>query len=67
MANYTGNKTMTNITKIEELEIQIVALAVQAGALRHACIQALELLQDGDAEAKDADRVEKLLETVLMG
>jgi hypothetical protein len=42
-----------------------------------ACTKALALMQDGDAEAKDgvfclleakdADRVEKLLETVLRG
>jgi len=40
-------------------------LAVEAAALRHACLQCLALLTDGDAEAKDADRVIDLLEAVL--
>lgn len=36
-------------------------------ALRYACIKALELLKDGDAEPQDADRVTALLEAVLKG
>jgi hypothetical protein len=52
---------MTTYTETE------LFLASQIGALRYGCEQALALLRDGDAEAKDADRVEKLLETVLRG
>lgn len=52
---------------MQKIPEQVLELAVEIAALRYACTKALELLQDGDAEAKDADRVEKLLETVLKG
>lgn len=42
-------------------DTQLLTLAVHAGMLRHACEQALKLLQDPDASATDADRVEALL------
>ena len=38
---------------------------IELEALRYACIKALELLKDGDAEPQDADRVTALLEAVL--
>lgn len=52
---------------MQKISDEILELAVEIAALRYACSKALALLQDGDAEAKDADRVEKLLETVLRG
>jgi hypothetical protein len=52
---------------MQKIPDDILELAVEVAALRYACIKALALLQDGDAQAKDADRVEKLLETVLRG
>lgn len=52
---------------MQKIPDNILELIVEIAALRYACKQALDLLQDGDAEAKDADRVEKLLETVLKG
>jgi hypothetical protein len=52
---------------MQKIPDSILEMAVEIAALRYACSKALALLQDGDAEAKDADRVEKLLETVLKG
>jgi hypothetical protein len=52
---------------MQKIPEQILELAVEVAALRYACTKALALLQNGDAEAKDADRVKKLLETVLRG
>ena len=52
---------------MQKIPDDILEMAVEIAALRYACIKALALLQDGDAQAKDADRVEKLLETVLRG
>jgi hypothetical protein len=52
---------------MQKISAEILELAVEIAALRYACTKALALLQDADAEAKDADRVEKLLETVLRG
>ena len=62
---------------MQKIPDDILEMAVEIAALRYACSKALALLQDGDAEAKDgvfclleakdADRVEKLLETVLRG
>jgi hypothetical protein len=40
-------------------------LAAQIGALRHGCEKALELLENPDAEAIDANRVIALLHIVL--
>jgi hypothetical protein len=62
---------------MQKVSDSTLELIVEIAALRYACTKALALLQDGDAEAKDgvfclleakdADRVEKLLETVLRG
>lgn len=52
---------------MQKIPDSVLELVVEIAALRYACTKALELLQNGDAEAKDADRVEKLLETVLKG
>jgi hypothetical protein len=52
---------------MQKIPDSTLELFVEIAALRYACIKALALLQNGDAEAKDADRVEKLLETVLKG
>lgn len=52
---------------MQKISDSTLDLIVEIAALRYACTKALDLLQDGDAEAKDADRVEKLLETVLKG
>ncbi len=52
---------------MQRIPDDILEMAVEIAALRYACSKALALLQNADAEAKDADRVEKLLETVLRG
>ena len=52
---------------MQKVSDSTLELIVEIAALRYACTKALALLQDGDAEAKHADRVEKLLETVLRG
>jgi hypothetical protein len=53
------------ITKTEDLDAQLLILAVHAGALKHACAKALELLENPNADHFDADKVERLLRTVL--
>ena len=52
---------------MQKVSDRTLELIVEIAALRYACTKALDLLQDGNAEAKDSDRVEKLLETVLRG
>ena len=52
---------------MQKIPDDILEMAVEIAALRYACSKALALLQDGDSESKDSDRVEKLLETVLRG
>lgn len=49
----------------KQINIQILDLAARVGALTYACQRALELLENGDAEARDADRVTALLHIVL--
>lgn len=48
-----------------EVGVQLMHLAAENGALTHACKQALELLQNPEAEDMDADRVIRLIEVVL--
>jgi hypothetical protein len=57
------------MNKTENLgnDVQLLALAVQVGMLKHACQAALELLQDPDADQFNAHKVEKLLNTALRG
>ncbi len=43
----------------------LMHIAAENGALKHACKQALELLQNPEAEDTDADRVIRLIEVVL--
>jgi hypothetical protein len=50
--------------EFSDLELE---LAARVGALRRGCEQALALLENPDAEAADANRVIKLLETILGG
>ena len=44
---------------------QIISLAVDYAVARIGCERALELLQDPDASEFDADKVIRLLETIL--
>jgi hypothetical protein len=44
---------------------QLMIIAADYGALKHACIEALALLTDPEADDADADRVIRLLEVVL--
>ena len=55
------------INQETDRESRAVNLAVEIGALKYACTQALALLQDGDATDTDARKVEKLLEAILEG
>jgi hypothetical protein len=47
------------------MEHQIISLAVDYAVARIGCERALELLTDPDASEFDADKVIKLLETIL--
>lgn len=58
---------IASISRELSAEVHALKLEVQVSALKYACTKALELLQDGDADASDARRVEKLLEAILEG
>jgi hypothetical protein len=61
-----NNEQMDLVVPILRLAAsQVEDLAVQVGALRHACESALRLLEDPDADMMDAAKVEKLLRIVL--
>jgi hypothetical protein len=44
---------------------QMLTLLAEYGALRFGCEKALELLEDPDASAFDADKVIRILKTIL--
>jgi hypothetical protein len=44
---------------------QLLTLLAEYGALRFGCEKALELLEDPDASAFDADKVIRILKTIL--
>jgi ribosomal protein L30E len=44
---------------------KLLNIAVQYGAYKLGCERALELLENGDAEPADADKVIKLLREIL--
>lgn len=50
---------------MQNVDDTLIELCVQNAVLKLACEKALNLLQDGDAEASDADYVEKILKTAL--
>ena len=52
---------------MQKIPDDILEMAVEIAALRYACSKALALLQNGYVNEQDADRVEKLLETILRG